>query len=201
MVDINKIINLKENERILLVVRRYLLTLLPIVFRRILFLFLFLILGFWFWGWELFTSFYPALLFFGILVFVLVSLIYEWLIWYQDIYIITNKRIINIQRNSLFSTTISEAGLDKIQDVTFKIEGVFQTFFNYGTVMVQTASSIGVLNLEDVENPSLLVEKIREACEIFEEEEKTTVTVGDLLKAIEEEKKKAKENKKNSPKE
>jgi len=201
MVDINKIINLKENERILLVVRRYWLTLLPIVFRRILFLFLFLILGFWFWGWELFTSFYPALLFFGILVFVLVSLIYEWLIWYQDIYIITNKRIINIQRNSLFSTTISEAGLDKIQDVTFKIEGVFQTFFNYGTVMVQTASSIGVLNLEDVENPSLLVEKIREACEIFEEEEKTTVTVGDLLKAIEEEKKKAKENKKNSPKE
>jgi uncharacterized membrane protein YdbT with pleckstrin-like domain len=201
MVDINKIINLKENERILLVVRRYWLTLLPIVFRRILFLFLFLILGFWFWGWELFTSFYPALLFFGILVFVLVSLVYEWLIWYQDIYIITNKRIINIQRNSLFSTTISEAGLDKIQDVTFKIEGVFQTFFNYGTVMVQTASSIGVLNLEDVENPSLLVEKIREACEIFEEEEKTTVTVGDLLKAIEEEKKKAKENKKNSPKE
>lgn len=195
MFDINKIINFKEGERILFVVRRYWLPLVLIAIKRILFLVIFMSLGLVLWGWELFISFYPALLFFGVFLFVLISLFYEWLIWYQDIYIITNKRIINIQRNSLFSTTIAEAGLDKIQDVTFKIEGILQTFFNYGTVMVQTASSMGVLNLEDVEAPSLLVEKIREACDIFEEEEKTTVTVSDLIKAIEEEKKKAKENK------
>lgn len=182
----------KEGERIILTLRRYWATLIPLIFKKIVIFLVILIGGFFLFKETIFTSFYLLLIIFGFFIFILIASFYEWILWYQDIYIITNKRIINIQRKTLFTTVVSEASLDKIQDITYKIEGILEVFFNYGTVAVQTASATGILNLEDIANPPFVVEKIKEACQIFEEEEGGIVTAEDLIEAVKKQKKKQK---------
>lgn len=73
----------------------------------------------------------------------LISLwIFFFLIWtdyYLDIWIITNKRIIDIEQKGLFHREISSFRLDNIQDVTINIAGIFATLIGFGDIHVQTA--------------------------------------------------------------
>ena len=58
---------------------------------------------------------------------------------YLDTWIVTNERIINIEQNGLFSRTISQNNLDRIQDITVERTGVWATLFGFGTLTVETA--------------------------------------------------------------
>lgn len=60
--------------------------------------------------------------------------------YYLDIWIVTNDRIVDIEQFGLFSRTISELDLFRIQDVTTDVHGVFPTLLGYGNVSVKTAS-------------------------------------------------------------
>jgi uncharacterized membrane protein YdbT with pleckstrin-like domain len=59
--------------------------------------------------------------------------------YYLDINIVTNQRIIDIEQEGLFSRTIAELNLTRVQDVESVVKGIFATMFNYGTVIIQTA--------------------------------------------------------------
>lgn len=84
----------------------------------------------------------------------LVYAFYEWLIWYLDLYIITNKRIVDIEQKSLFLRQISETSLDKIQDITFEITGFWATLLNFGTLKIETAGKETAINFDLIKNPS-----------------------------------------------
>lgn len=79
--------------------------------------------------------------------------------FYLDVWIVTNDRIIDIEQFGLFSRTISELDLFRIQDVTTNVHGIFPTIFKYGDVIVQTASTNTGLVFRSVPNP----DKIRES--------------------------------------
>jgi membrane protein YdbS with pleckstrin-like domain len=64
----------------------------------------------------------------------------QFITYYLDVWVVTNDRIIDVEQLGLFSRTISEVDLFRIQDVTSDIHGVFATFFNYGNVAIKTAS-------------------------------------------------------------
>jgi membrane protein YdbS with pleckstrin-like domain len=183
----------KEDEQIKLLLRRHWFTLVPPVLKRFVIIFLpFLILFF------LFPSFILKSIFFSILfllwfVMGISAILYEWIIWYYDIYIITNKRIIDIDQKTLFSRSVAEASLDKVQDVTFEIDGVIPTFLNYGDVSVQTAGAEEVVNLEEVHDPREVQGKIMELQKKYEEEGGGPVTVEELVELIKEEREKKKE--------
>lgn len=63
-----------------------------------------------------------------------------WVDYYLDVWIVTDRRVVNIEQKGLFARTTSELALDKIQDITTEITGLFPTFLNYGDVFVQTAA-------------------------------------------------------------
>lgn len=60
--------------------------------------------------------------------------------FYLDVWIITDKRMITVEQNGLFSRSISEFELSKIQDITVKVHGIIPTMLDYGDVEVSTAS-------------------------------------------------------------
>src|SRR4051812_37474676 len=62
-------------------------------------------------------------------IFLLVSLFMIWLLYYLNIQIITDLRIVDISQEGLFSHTVSELHIDKIEDVSSKTEGVLGTVF------------------------------------------------------------------------
>lgn len=85
---------------------------------------------------------------------------YSWFIWYFDVAILTNKRVIVIEQKALFNKTVSAAGLEKIQDSTVEISGFVPTLFGYGAVIIQTAGEAPNLTIRDVPEPGKAQQKI-----------------------------------------
>jgi len=86
----------------------------------------------------------------------------NFLSWYFNVFIITEERVIDIDFYNLLSKKFSEAKICMIQDVTSTQGGVSQILFNYGTVLIQTASEIPVIKIEMIPNPALVIKVLQQ---------------------------------------
>ncbi|HLC89416.1 MAG TPA: PH domain-containing protein [Patescibacteria group bacterium] len=111
---------------------------------------------------------------FGPLIVVFTSILYlyvwlfaftSWVDYYLDVWIVTNERIINIEQKALFSRTVSEQKLYRVQDVTAELKGFFPTFLNYGDVQIQTAGEQQHFIFKQVPNPNEVAKKITQLAE------------------------------------
>jgi len=73
--------------------------------------------------------------------------------YYWNSFIITTRRVIDVDQRGFFHRTVSEAPYEKVQDVSFTIEGVLGTLFKYGTIVLQTAGTHVNLELTRVRRP------------------------------------------------
>lgn len=94
----------------------------------------------------------------------------SFLTWYFNIYIVTDERIIDVDFYNLIYKEVSDANIDKIQDVTYKMGGVIRTIFNYGDVLVQTASEVPNFEFLAVPKPDQVV-KVLQDLRIEEQQE------------------------------
>lgn len=85
--------------------------------------------------------------------------------WYFNIYIVTDRRIVDIDFVHLLYKEFSEARLERIQDISFKSGGIFAAFFNFGDVYVQTAGEMPNIEFTAVTSPAKIVETISELAE------------------------------------
>lgn len=91
--------------------------------------------------------------------------LYEFVDYHLDIWILTNRRIINIEQSGLFKRTVSELTIINVQDVTAEIHGKVQTFLNYGNVYIQTAGEKQRFVFEEVPQPQEISRRITKATE------------------------------------
>lgn len=89
--------------------------------------------------------------------------------WIFNVYIITDERIIDTDFYSLIYKRISEAKIDKIEDVTSETGGVLRSLFDFGTITIQTAAEKREFEFEDVPHPSRVVRLLNEL--MLEEEQ------------------------------
>jgi len=73
--------------------------------------------------------------------------------FYLDVWIVSNQKVVDILQKQLFSRNISELDLDRIQDVTTDISGLFPTIFNYGDITIKTASNTTSIIFRSVPDP------------------------------------------------
>lgn len=85
-----------------------------------------------------------------------------WLDYYLDIFIITDKRIVDVEQSGLFGRTVAEERLYRIQDVTSDAQGVVATTLRYGNVYIQTAGKTERFIFEQVPHPEIVARKILE---------------------------------------
>lgn len=98
-----------------------------------------------------------------IVIFVIFSLLYSGYIFFlynNFLYILTNQRIIVIEQSSFFSRRVTEAELEKIQNISVEIKGITKTLFNFGHVQIRTAGVDPMIVLKDVEDPYGVQQKI-----------------------------------------
>ncbi len=110
-----------------------------------------------------FTNVSPALLTFLGSTWVLIiwaKLFAAWTDYYLDIWIVTNNRIVNIDQKGLFRREVSTVSFDRVQDVTFEINGIIGTVLGFGDVYVQTAGETREFVIEGVENPEHVKKRI-----------------------------------------
>lgn len=70
---------------------------------------------------------------------VLLFAFFSWMDYYLDMWIVTEKRIIDVEQRGLFSREVSEIPIASVQDVTVDVHGLVQTVLGFGTIKIQTA--------------------------------------------------------------
>lgn len=148
----------EKDERTLLVLRRFW----PVFFRFLLFILFLLALPLVvylmvlnFTPEFLETKFFQILgLFFGLYwLFILLYALISWINYYFDVWVITNRRIINIDQVNLFERVTSETRLERIQDVTVEVRGFLPSVFHFGNVYIQTAGEKPRFTFEQIRHP------------------------------------------------
>ena len=82
--------------------------------------------------------------------------------WWNDEFILTNQRVIHIERVFIFSENRREAQLGRIQNVAVKIPNLLTNLFNVGNLIVETAGFEGRIEFDYIGNPKSIQEKILE---------------------------------------
>ncbi|OGE86119.1 MAG: hypothetical protein A3J48_02670 [Candidatus Doudnabacteria bacterium RIFCSPHIGHO2_02_FULL_46_11] len=76
------------------------------------------------------------------------------LLYNLNVHIVSNKRVVDIDQLNLTRHRAIETHIDRIQDVSAELKGVFGHIFNYGNVRVQSAGEQAKIVFENVPNPS-----------------------------------------------
>ena len=135
----------REGEEVQFVFRRHFLT----AKSGVIFLILMIMIGvgltlLWPNNMMIFETFL-ALILVGVLGF-----LYSYMLWYFSIYIVTNQRIRQISQRGLFKKSVVDLGLDKIQSISYGVNGIRAGLMGYGTIVIQTA--VGDLVISMVKN-------------------------------------------------
>lgn len=86
----------------------------------------------------------------------------SFLSWYFNVYFVTTLRVIDVDFYNLIYKQVSDANIDKIQDVSYNTGGVARTFFNFGNVFIQTAAEVSEFNFLAVPNPDKVAKIIED---------------------------------------
>jgi hypothetical protein len=85
--------------------------------------------------------------------------------WYFNVFFVTTRRVIDVDFFNLINKRVSDAEIEKIQDVSYSTSGPIGTIFNFGDVLIQTAAEMQELSFERVPSPEKvagILDKLRE---------------------------------------
>lgn len=80
-----------------------------------------------------------------------------------DFWVLTDARVIAVEQKGLFSQSVGEFELSKIQDVMVEVNGMLATMLNFGTVKVSTAGEHQDFEIHYVSNPNSVRDAILQA--------------------------------------
>lgn len=92
----------------------------------------------------------------GTLTYVFLNFLY----WYFNVYIVTNKKIIDVDWYAVAGHKISSTLLAKVQDVGVLQVGALSSVFDYGNVQIQIASEEENFEFVGVPHPQLVAKQI-----------------------------------------
>lgn len=96
-------------------------------------------------------------------------LVWEYLSWYEDVYIIDDDTITDITRTPFgLRESRMQASLQQIQNVTSAIRNLWGSLFNYGDVTIQTAAGNAQIVFKGVYKPNAVAEEILQRVRQYE---------------------------------
>jgi uncharacterized membrane protein YdbT with pleckstrin-like domain len=108
----------------------------------------------WFW-----IAWFVALVIIGFWAFI------DWFNWRYDMYIITDRRIVDSTRRFPLNKKLAEAQLDRVQDTSYEKNGLFANIFDYGSIVIQTAGEADNFVWNGMPNPVEAQRIVRDAVE------------------------------------
>lgn len=86
-------------------------------------------------------------------------------IWFFNVNLVTNKRIIDIDFSDLFYNNVAVTTVDMIEDLDYSQGGFFRSYFNYGDVFAQTAAEKVNFDFLAIPKPKRVVAVINDLME------------------------------------
>lgn len=93
----------------------------------------------------------------------------KFLIWFFNIYLITDERVVDMDFYNLLFKKISEAKIENIEDITTSNNGLLQSIIDFGDIRIQTAAEIPEIQFERVPHPDQVAKFLSEM--IMQEEQ------------------------------
>lgn len=147
-----------EDEEVVLVVRKHLLTQLPWLFNATVFVFLVIAANFLLpevldvrhiFVFNLFAVFF-------IFSYVWVN----FLLWYFTVGIVTTERVIDLDFLNILYKEFTATTILQVSDITTAVGGFFRSMFRFGHVLVKTEGFQQNIEFDDIPNPSEVVKII-----------------------------------------
>jgi len=148
----------EEGEKIYLLLRSHPFTQIGWILSSIFLFILFFVFNFFIQSFFNLGQIFIINLFF--IIFILSYVWFNILNWYFNVGIITNKRVIDIDFYAVLYKEITNAQLDKIEDITVRSGGYLESLFDYGSIFVQTAGTEANVEFINVPHPSDAVQII-----------------------------------------
>ena len=101
-----------------------------------------------------------------------IALFVIWILYYLNIHIVSEERIVDIDQVGLLNHMISELNVETIEDVTSHTTGLFGNLLDYGTVYIQTAGATERFEFDNVPHPGHIAKIILEVYENHQRREK-----------------------------
>lgn len=122
------------------------------------------------------TSFVLSIVWYSALLFYVLE---NFMLWFYNVYIVTNERLVDVDFFGLLYKNVNVTQIGKVEDVNYSQRGVIAGFFNYGDVVIQTASEQrsddrserSAFTFDRIANPDLVVKIISELMEKDHEED------------------------------
>lgn len=130
---------LGENEQVLFVTHQHWLVLAGKILTEILLMVAWVVLVSIIWAFWV-PNIFMALGYL-LLVFPLISLCWDVLVWSKRKYVVTSRRV--IQLSGMFSKNVTDSSLEKVNDVKMS-QSFLGRMFDYGDIEILTASELGV---------------------------------------------------------
>lgn len=86
--------------------------------------------------------------------------------WFYSVNLITDQRVIDVDFTNIMYHRFSEAQLEKIEDVSHSTGGVLQSFFDFGTVYLQTAGTKPEFEFNNVPRPRDIQDTLNDLLEM-----------------------------------
>jgi hypothetical protein len=79
-----------------------------------------------------------------------------WTLYYMDMWIVTNKRLIDIDYIAFFDRNIAMLRMERVQDFTVKVDSFWGNILGFGSLTVQTAGTAEEFIVEQISQPDKL---------------------------------------------
>jgi membrane protein YdbS with pleckstrin-like domain len=77
-----------------------------------------------------------------------------------DVWIVTDRRIVDSTQKGFFDRTVSELRISRVQNISVKIVGPIETFLHFGDLEIQTAGSSDMFNFSQIPHPERVKDEI-----------------------------------------
>lgn len=100
-----------------------------------------------------------------LLIAALLYALYYFIIWFYDVYTITNIRILAFGKKNLFHSEFAEVNYTDIASVSFQISGILATIFQYGNVTLSLGGG-EKMELVNLSTPAVVQETIKNLVDV-----------------------------------
>jgi len=142
----------ESNEEIILVIRSHWIVLAFQVFFALIVILIPFLLLFVFESFSINIPFFISIMITALII--AISILTNAIVkWFYNVSIITNQRVVDLDFISIMSHSMSEAQLDRIEDVTHKQVGILGSLFDIGSVYIQTAGAKSEIEFHNIPRP------------------------------------------------
>lgn len=80
--------------------------------------------------------------------------------WYYDVWVITDRAVIDIKSETIWDITTTRIEYHMIEGMTYSVKGFWATIFNYGDILLEKIGGGTAVSLEHAKKPQKVETKI-----------------------------------------